>query len=101
MTTYKLIYYHKTSNLLTGYSNAINISELILLVYHKIQFMRIFISNKNIFFTGLFIIGNMENLSRDTYIWTQIKNVLEEQRAIGSHLPLSIKTKTGTWEFQV
>ncbi|XP_026477494.1 NFX1-type zinc finger-containing protein 1-like [Ctenocephalides felis] len=50
---------------------------------------------------GLFIIGNMENLSRDTYIWTQIKNVLEEQRAIGSHLPLSIKTKTGTWEFQV
>lgn len=37
---------------------------------------------------GFFIIGNMDNLTRSSKIWPKIKETLQEQHALGTHLTL-------------
>ncbi|XP_063233035.1 NFX1-type zinc finger-containing protein 1-like [Bacillus rossius redtenbacheri] len=43
---------------------------------------------------GFFIIGNLDNLTRSSVIWPKVKETLERQEAVGSHLTLRCQLHT-------
>ena len=45
---------------------------------------------------GMYIMGNMENLTRSSDIWKKIKETLEHQNAIGKALELQCQASSGT-----